>query len=247
MPKVLAWNLRHGGGPRRMPEIGLCLLEHAADVVILTEFRRTTGGQIAGILHDHGWTHQHATDPPQGCNGVLIASRTPLEGPAEIGATARPAGICNHAPALRQRLAEVCLPGLGLALAAVHIPCDGTGMLRAAAFQALIAAARRRRDEPYLVMGDLNAGRHHLDEAGATFTDTCCLGRLAALGYRDAWRDRHSAGREYSWYSHTGGGFRIDHALLSAPLVPRLRACWYSHRERELGLSDHSAMILSLD
>src|SRR5438045_4049374 len=78
MPKLLTWNLRHGGGSRRTPAIALSLLEHRADIVVLTEFRRTTGGQIAGVLFDHGLRFQHSTDPAQGTNGLLIASRTPM-------------------------------------------------------------------------------------------------------------------------------------------------------------------------
>jgi exodeoxyribonuclease-3 len=244
--KLLAWNIRHGGGSRRMPEIVLRLLEHAADVVILTEFRRTTGGQIAGVLADHGWEHQVSTEPPAGRNGVLVASRTPLAPGGQLGASAVCTTLCTR-DALREKLAEVELPVLGLTLAAVHIPCDGRGSGREAAFRAVLSAARRRRDRPYLIMGDLNAGRHHLDEQGATFTCTRCLGELASMGYRDAWRDGNGGEREYSWYSHGGSGFRIDHAIASAPLAERVRACWYSHAERESGLSDHSALLLSVD
>jgi exonuclease III len=246
MPKLLAWNIRHGGGSQRMPKIVLRLLEHAADVIIVTEFRRTTGGQIAGVLADHGWSHQVSTEPPAGRNGVLVASRTPLEPGDKFGTSALCATTCARA-ALREKLTEVSVPALGLQLAAVHIPCDGRGSGREAAFRAVISAARRRRDTPYLIMGDLNAGRHHLDEEGATFTCTRCLGELASMGYRDAWRDGNKSCREYSWFSHEGGGFRIDHAYASAPLAPRVRACWYSHEERKSGLSDHSALLLSLD
>jgi endonuclease/exonuclease/phosphatase family metal-dependent hydrolase len=144
------------------------------------------------------------------------------------------------------RLAEVDLPTRGLSLAAVHIPCDDRPSGRAAALTAVVAEARRRRDEAFVIMGDFNAGRHRLDEAGATFTCTRRMGELAALGYRDAWRDRNATVREASWTSHTGAGFRIDHAFVSAPLAPRVSGCWYSHRERLSGLSDHSALVLEL-
>src|SRR4051812_19417143 len=177
-----------------MPEIVLRLLEHAADVVILTEFRRTTGGQIAGVLADHGWDHQVSTDPPAGRNGVLVASRTALQAGTDLAATA----LCTTACVQRtlcEKLAEVEVAGLGLTLAAVHIPCDGKGSGREAAFRSLLTAARRRRDRPYLIMGDLNAGRHRLDEKGATFTCTRCLGELASMGYRDAWRDGRGEAR----------------------------------------------------
>lgn len=247
MPRLLAWNLRHGGGSQRMPEIALRLLEHRPDVVILTEFRRTTGGQIAGVLADHGLLHQHSTEPPAGRNGVLVASRDAMDVGAELVGTAVTSVACGPRAGLNRKLADVTLPGLGLALAAVHIPCDGRGLGREAAFQAVVSLARRRRQEPFVLMGDFNAGRHRLDEEGATFTCTRCLGQLAAMGYRDAWRDRNADGREFSWYSHEGAGFRIDHAFVSAPAAPRVRGCWYSHKERRRGLSDHSALVLDLE
>jgi len=247
MTKILTWNLRHGGGSRRTPAIVLTLLEHQADIVILTEFRRTTGGQIAGILFDHGLTSQLCTDPPKGTNGILIASRTPLflEQNADFGPG--PALAATIHAAHKRRLAEVSFPELGFALAGLHIPCDGRGTGREAIFQSVLAAAKRRRAEGFILIGDFNAGRHHLDEDGQTFTCTHLLGQLAAMGYSDAWREKNPESRQFSWFSHEGGGFRIDHAFVSRTLAPRVSACWYSHKERESGLSDHSALMLELD
>jgi exodeoxyribonuclease III len=239
MPKLLTWNLLHGGGARRMPAIALSLLEHRADVVVLTEFRRTTGGQIGGVLADHGLTHQVSTDPPKGCNGVLIASRAP------IARTAVPRN--GRAPAsTARRLAAVEIPDLGLSVAGLHIPPDGPESGREAVFQSAVELARSRREEAFLQIADFNSGRHHQYEEGATFTCTRLLGQIATYGYVDAFRACHANAREFTWYSHEGQGFRIDHAFLSGPLAPRLSECRYSHRERESGLSDHSALVVTL-
>lgn len=234
MVKLLAWNIRHGGGSRQMAPIALAIVEHAPDALVLTEFRRSTGGQIRAILADHGWVHQACTDPPPGRNGVLIASRLPLE--ASGGART-------------EKHLEVLIRGLGLRLLGVHIPCDGAGNgpARAEAWRSVLRSARASRGGAAAVMGDFNTGRHHLDEQGATFSHTASLGKLASLGFIDAWRARHPSGREPSWISHTGRGFRIDHAYLSPGLSPRLVDAWYSHRERELRISDHSALLVSLD
>jgi exodeoxyribonuclease III len=246
MPTFLAWNLRHGGGSRAMPHIVLTLIEHAPDVILLSEFRTTTGGQIAACLADHGWAFQHSTDPPRGTNGLLIASRTPLHA-IEHDADASRGSTLLAPAACRRRYAEVELPALSLSLAGVHIPCDGKGLGREHVFRMLLDSARRRHEQPFVLLGDFNAGRHHLDESGATFSCTRCIGQLAALGYRDAWRHLNPGDRQYSWYSHEGEGFRIDHAFISGALVPRLRACRYSHAERTRNLSDHSALVLTLD
>jgi exonuclease III len=152
----------------------------------------------------------------------------------------------RRARATRQRLAEVELPRMGITVGAVHVPPDGDPT-REAVFQEAVETARRRRGEAFVLMGDFNAGRHRLDEAGATFTCTRLLGTLAAMGYVDAWRRLHPEGREYTWFSHEGGGFRIDHCFLSAGLSARLSACRYSHKEREMGLSDHSMLVVDLE
>lgn len=233
--KLLAWNIRHGGGSKRMPHIALTLLEHAADVVVLTEYRRTTGGQIAGVLADHGLEHQACSDPPPGKNGLLVASREPI----------------RVQPGLTHRWAEIVLPGTGLRILAVHAPHDTPGQASASTartrfFQALVDKGRAHAGEPFVMLGDFNAGRHYLDEQGATLTCTYQLGVLASLGYVDAWRRFNPAGREFTWYSPQGGGFRIDHVFVSPPLRDSVEFCRYSHAERERGLSDHSAVVIGL-
>jgi exodeoxyribonuclease-3 len=243
----LTWNLRHGGGARAMPRIVLTLLEHSPDVMVLTEFRVHTGGQIAGVLADHGWRHQASTSPPQGVNGLLVASRTPLRTVQPSGNSPTAPGLKDHEVVRSRRSIEVEFTGLDMALAGVHIPCDGKGLGREAVFQHIVGAARRRRDQSFILLGDFNAGRHGADESGSTFTCTRCLGELAAMGYTDAWRTSNGGKREYSWYGHDGAGFRIDHAFVSGPLKGAVRRCEYSHRERSSGLSDHSAMLLELD
>jgi exodeoxyribonuclease III len=238
--KLLAWNILHGGGSARMPLIALAIVEHAADAVILTEFRTTTGGQIRAILAEHGWAHQICTDPGRGRNGILIASRSPLD-PADAA--------CPSAVAPGKAI-EASIPALGLRLLAVHIPCDppfgARDPARAYVWRDVLRTARARRDQPCAVIGDFNTGRHHLDEDGASFSHTASIGKLASMGYLDAWRSRHPEGREPTWISHTGSGFRLDHAFLSRPLAARLQDAWYSHRERELRISDHSALVVSL-
>lgn len=261
--RVVAWNLRHGGGSRRMASISLALLDHAPDLVVLSEFRRTTGGQIAGVLADKGLKHQATTDPPKGRNGLLVASRWPLEAARHTanllsrGAAPFPGGLVEEGdemPAiLAQRWLDLRIAQINLELVALHAPHDDpfqagrVSTARAVFFQALVAAARRGSDRPSLLVGDFNAGRHGVDEEGATFSLTSTLGTIASLGYVDAWRHLNPDAREYTWFSHVGSGFRIDHALLSKVLAPRLRRCWYSHAERESGLSDHSVLLADLE
>jgi exonuclease III len=249
-----------------MAPIALALLSHEPDVVVLTEFRRTTGGQIAGVLADHGLCHQASTDPAAHRNGLLIASRHAIRAeaaPTRRGETALSRGpaapmlLAPEAPArpasLRNRWLDFQIPAVNLDFTAVHAPHDdpfarsGPSTARAACFQALVRAARERGRGPHVMIGDFNSGRHHLDESGATFSLTASLGMIASLGYIDAWRHVNGQAREFTWYSHLGDGFRIDHAFVSAGLGPRVRGCRYSHLEREGDLSDHSVLLLDLD
>jgi len=234
MPTITTWNILHGGGARRIPAIALHLVGCGADVLVLTEYRTTVGGQLRAVLADHGWGHQACTEPARGRNGVLIASRAPLQ-------HVPPAGDRND-----RLVIEAEIPDLGLALCGLHIPCTNGSTERNSCWKRVLAVAARRVDEPCVLIGDFNTGRHQLDEDGSTFTQTASMGRLSAMGYVDAWRTRNARKREATWISHRGAGFRIDHAFLSAPLAERLEDAWYSHTERESGLSDHSSMTIRL-
>jgi exonuclease III len=114
-------------------------------------------------------------------------------------------------------------------------------------WEALIAMLRARPAEAALAIGDFNTCRPYLDEAGAIDATAHFLDKIEAAGFCDLWRRRNPEGREYSWYSTRGNGFRIDHAFLSAPLAERAGPIRYSHDERMAGLSDHSPLIVDLE
>ena len=241
--KLLTWNILHGGGPR-MPRIALELLERDADVVCLTEFRPgIRGGQLRGVLADHGYSHQHATAAAPRRNGILVAARTRLHTPREVS----------------PKLVTLDLPDADLGLTVAHLPDARRGDARAearksAAWHAVLDEARGRRTRHHAVVGDFNTGRHRLDEAGETFTCTALMGQLRTLGYRDAWADgaggaAPSTARRApvaTWTSHTGAGFRLDHSWCSGPLSARVRTAEYVHAPRLAGLSDHSMMVVEL-
>lgn len=239
--QIIHWNIQHGGGSRRMPGIALHLLESGADVIALTEFRWSMGGQLAGVLRDHGWRHQLCTDPPPGRNGVLLCARRPLT-------PQRPAPC----PELAHRWLDAAIGGAPR-ITVVHLPDASTShdeqaRRKTAAWQALLGELRDAPDaEPRVLIGDLNTGRHLLDEPGRRFTCTALLGKLTALGYRDAYRLLRPDGRDVSWISHTGNGFRLDSAHVSRGLTPLVRAVEYDHEPLRRRLSDHAPVRLSLD
>lgn len=238
--RLVAWNILHGGGARRTPHIVLRLCELAPDIAVLTEFRRTTGGQIAGVLYDQGLIHQASTNPEPGRNGVFVASRTPFE-------------VAEQAPApwCRNRWLDIVLPRLDATLTAVHAPdahrSDPERLQRQAAFwQHLVRLARRRQDGRHLIVGDLNTGRRRLDEAGASLTGAEFLGRVSTLGYHDAYRLREPTGRGGTWHSHTGSAFRIDAVWVSKSLKSCVSSVRHGDDARTEKESDHAPVLVEM-
>ncbi len=239
--RLVCWNILHGGGPRRTPLIALRLCDLSPDLVVLTEFRRTTGGQIAGVLHDCGLVHQATTGPAAGRNGVFIAARTPLV-PGEPG----PAAWASN------RWLDVWMPEVGVWLTGVHAPdahrSDAGRLQRQAAFwQHVVRTCRARRDGCHLVAGDLNAGRHGLDEAGRSFTGPAFLGRLASMGYRDGYRLLSPRDRSPTWVSPAGSGFRIDAVWVSEAMSRGVRRAWHEGPALDSGESDHAPVVVDFD
>jgi exonuclease III len=230
--RVLAWNIRQGGGSR-LPAIAEALARHDADILVLSEYR---GGDSAYRLREMlqrlGYAHVTTPLPPPGRSGVLIAARRRFR---------------SHS-ALTLDLPEpyrlVTVEIAGLCVCGVYMP-----NLRAKVpyWEALIAALANRSGEPALAIGDFNTCRAYVDEAGAIDATAYFMDRVEAIGFRDLWRHRYPDGREYSWYSTRGNGFRIDHAFLSPALAAGAGTIAYSHDERLAGLSDHSPLIVDLE
>jgi exodeoxyribonuclease-3 len=148
---------------------------------------------------------------------------------------------------------DVNFENLGFGVGILHIPGSNpkSGGLRGEAksrfWDAVLKAAREKESEPYLFIGDFNTGAPGLDEAGDTFYCSGHFLELSRLGWTDMWRFHNPGGREYTWYSNRGNGFRIDHAFATESLRSRISSCRYSHTEREERVSDHSMLIVDVD
>lgn len=237
----MVWNILHGGGAKRLPEIALALVERRPDVVVLVEFRTTRGGQLRAVLADAGLHHQLVSPVSATRNGLLIASRWPLENVPEV----------PPSPELAAKwlIASLSPPGLGpIRLVAVHIPDDFSPTARSLYWQRLVEFARASATRT-LIAGDFNTGRHRVDEKGSRFTHTASLGELAMAGFVDLWRRKNPESRERTWVGtdplsreRQPGGTRIDAVWASADLVDGVISAHFSHVERESGISDHSLL-----
>jgi exodeoxyribonuclease III len=232
--------LLHGGG-RRIPQLAAALLAHTPDICVLAESRSSGTPALLELLEAGGLNHHRATDMPARKNGVLVASRMPLDLlPAPEGA------------AFARRWLRVRPAGQGFELVACHVPPKisiGEDAKRAF-WTALLAYARTARDRPAMIAGDLNTGAPYRDEHRATLYSADQFLELAPLGWVDAWRRFHGPDRkEWSWVypRRRSYGYRLDHAFCSPPLAGRLTGCRYSHDERDRGLSDHSLLLVDFD
>lgn len=247
---ILAWNILHGGGPNRLPEIALRLLELRPDVIALCEFRAQRGGSLRGVLADHGWEYQLVAGEGGTKNGLLLAAREPLR--AHTNGT-----MPWHATGRALLTAE--LPQSNLWITAAHVPDERSstdpdkswgqnryGSPRALVWRDLLARSKRLARANHVIVGDLNAGRPRLDHQRGKPTGADEMRKLALLGYADAFRAVRGRAREYSWFSRRGTGYRLDHALVSRPLRPAISSAGYDQVPRNQGVSDHAAVLVSL-
>src|SRR5437764_9125041 len=77
--RLLAWNIRQGGGTR-LSRIIAAIAQHEADVLVISEYRGGESGErLRAALAAAGYAHMTGATPPAGGNGVLIAARQPFD------------------------------------------------------------------------------------------------------------------------------------------------------------------------
>jgi len=236
--RILSWNLLHGGGSR-VERLAVALLSYKADVILLNEFRHNkAGAALRERLTDAGYAYQSAPHAEPRQNIIFAASRIPFD------ATTFPGQL--SAPELGDFTARVLLVKIGdLNIFGVYMP---SMKYKRPVFDFLLNLPPNYLSEDSLFMGDLNTGRHYEDEKGATFISAPQFDALLEQGWIDTWRSRNPEAREFTWYSRGyNNGFRLDHALASPSLNNKVEDVFYSHQEREDGVTDHSLMVVDTD
>src|SRR5205085_3996731 len=160
--------------------------------------------------------------PPAGGTGVRIATLQAFDDGGTL-----PDNVIEPYRIVRAYFGPLCIYGIYMPNLLKKVPY----------WQALIAAlAAEPLQTEALAIGDFNTCRAYVDEPGAI--DPCAhfMDAVADIGFCDLWRRRYPDGREFSWYSTRGNGFRIDHAFLSPVLAGHADKIRYSHEERTSGL-----------
>ena len=207
------------------------VLSHAADVIVLTEYRENkNAGYFHSCLQDAGYLYRASSSLMPQLNGVLVASKVPF--------------ISTR---FEQELGENSQRVLGiefesLRVLAVYFPMNGE---KEPVFDFLMESGLAYLGENGLLIGDYNTGKHYQDETGKTFYCAQYLDQFEQCGMVDSWRSRNRDKKEYSWFSHAGNGFRIDHAFSTDAQDKLVESVSYSHAERQQKVSDHSALMVT--
>jgi exonuclease III len=251
---LLSWNL--AGRVARATEQADLVAAAGADIACLQELTPASAATWAKRLGSAGYETAVADMPAVRESsrplGVLVAARSALEAVPVEGVP------------WPERVLAVKLES-GLEVVNVHSPISpkpglAKVLTHEAVFRHLAAGAG-----PRLVCGDLNTPRReHADGSVWTFArtrngvlrpergerwdaaETALVRGLARRGFRDAFRDRHGFElKEVSWTWPRGGGYRLDHLIVSAEIA--VDECHYLHEWRtELKLSDHSPLFAEL-
>jgi exonuclease III len=229
MIKILSWNIQAGGGSRILPILRK-IAESKSNIVVLSEFRNNASGyKIRSGLLNVGYRYQAVTASPSNDNSVIVASNIPFS--SELYPTADPLYAGNIVTA---RFSAFELMG-------VYMPHKKKHTL----FE-FVGSVVSRSSTPYIIAGDYNSGKNHIDQKGNSFWYTDQLMAWEKEGLLDAFRWVNGDVEEYSWFSHQQNGFRYDHTYIHDDLKPIVKNCYYQHAWRLEGLSDHSAMFLEM-
>ena len=207
--RLLAWNIRQGGGTR-LAAIAEALMRHEADVLVLSEYR---GGDAAlrprEALHRLGYPHVTTPIPPPGKNGVLVAARRRFRAHAALSDALPEPYRLVHVEIGKLSLCGVYMPNL---------------LAKVPYWEAVVASLATKTDGHALAIGDFNTCRAYVDEPGAI--DRCAhfLDRVAEIGFCDLWRHRYPEGGNFPGTAIAATGF--------ASTTHSCRQPWRGARER---------------
>ena len=249
--KIIFWNIRAGGG-KRATKIAAQLQQWQPDIVALAEFRGTPAStELARQLAENGFHHQLSTIDTQkrATNALLLASRYPLQQFDLLGAPAEPQ---------RWLMAQVQYPKFStesFMLGVMHVPNYVTKR-KFPYHDAVLSLLQEWTLGPAFLVGDTNTGISYLDDVTGVFTkrEMAWMTALDELAWRDAHRYLYGDERVYTWYSpNAGNGFRLDQAFFNPQLLPYLQNIEHQwgidpeNSARRDGLSDHAALVMTLD
>ncbi len=252
--RVLTCNVQRARVSRARRQVAW-LAGSGADVLVLSEVSAEGSGDVlARLLVDEGFGVLLPGPSVNDRYRVLVACRDAVPTCVDVGA-----GSMGH----RCLAARVAFPAGEIGVIGLYVPSRGPKDRRnrdKRMFQECVAAvlpnARSALEVsgPVVVAGDLNVLEPDHDPRYAVFGEWeydfyRAFGRA---GFYDAFRITEPAGMDYSWFGRPSAegrrnGYRFDHAFVSRAHRGAVVECRYDHSVRTDGLTDHSALRLTLD
>jgi len=253
--RFLTWNISHGGSSR-IAAICAEIAEHQPDILALTEFQTYNEAVLRTQLGHLGYGFVVTSKPVPKQNGLLLASRLPVE------MVAPPEWDMDG-----ERWLAVHVADMDLDVLVVHIPGsddnkfrDGFGISglkrKELMWDRVVTYALDRVDKRTIIMGDFNTG-FRIDTEGAAFKLSAYMDTLVENGFADCWRMLHPNVRDFTWFSkrkdketgitHDLNGFRLDYIFASPVLGDSIAGAQIVQRARLAGTSDHAVVIADID
>ncbi len=255
--RVVTWNVN--SLKARMPRVLELLAQHEPDVVCLQETKANADAFPALELDGAGYQSVHESGGRWAGVAILAKRQLSLAQPAY--------GLPDDPVADEARWCEATADEIRFV--SVYVPngrtLDSPEYPRKLAFLDAMAArvAQLRENGPVIVCGDMNIAPADADVydpsafAGGTHVSAPERERLdeiqAAGELVDAYRELHPQDVQYTWWDyraghfHKGLGLRIDLALISRELRPRLTGCGiYRDYRKGSKPSDHAPLALEL-
>ena len=224
--KLISLNLRFGG-QKRTPQIIDYLLDEDADLMVLTEFMMNEKGKdIIPKISQKGYNTKPSNN--DGSMGSFIASKNDFV-----------------TKSVFDRWTEVYIPKNDLYVLGVYVP-DQPGAEKNKFWKRMLEYAKNNIEKHVLITGDFNSCTKE-DSSNATEYYAKELMKLEEIGYIDMWKSYSREGSpRYTWFYHSGEGFRLDYAFISPKLAASIDEVKVYHDSdiREEGMSDHSPLIM---
>jgi exodeoxyribonuclease-3 len=231
------------------------LAEHAPDVVFLQETKCEPAAFPAEELRAAGYASHHHS----GGRWAGVAILAPEGRSLQPGVT----GLAGERVPTEARWCEATVDGLRVASTYVT---NGRqiGTPTFAEKLAFLDAIVARAPQLDVIAGDFNVAPADIDVydpqafVGSTHVTPVERGRLQeildAAEFVDAYRHRHPAEQQFTWWDyrqghfHRGMGLRIDLVLLRAELAPRLEEVGIARDYRKgTKPSDHAPLLVDLE
>ncbi len=252
--KLVTWNVNSLNV--RLPHLLRWLEENPVDVVCIQETKLTDDKFPAAAIEAAGY--QVAFSGQKTYNGVAILSRLPM---TDV--------VRNNPlyPDAQQRILAATIDGIRVVCA--YVPngqaVDSDKYVYKLGWMAALRewlAAELAAHPQLAVLGDYNVAPEDRDvhdpaawegEVHVSPPERAAFQALLDLGLSDSYRLFEQPEKSYSWWDYRmlrfqkNQGLRIDHILLSSPLVARCTACTIDRAPRKWQQpSDHTPVIATL-